>query len=418
MGLLFNKKNKATESDVSPLSIEVKGSALEHVLDYFIQNESFLLARMQEDKSNEKNKEAMLKRAKEQFTHLGMSKEQIADHVKQFERYIWGYYRLDELIEDKEISDIKCYTDKRIRVKRLGERMDAPENVKFSSKEDYTRLVNMVAVKNQVNISTLNALQTFTDSESNPDFILRCDICTEYINSHKYPVLQIRKFPKYKYSLQELIKLDFLTPEQAEYLSRAVTDAKGMYFTGAGSSGKTTLMNTLIDRIPHNNSGLAIQENPELFSDTHPDLLFQRIRKNSGENRVQYDLGVLAKNGLLIDIDYFIIGEIKGKEAAEFMKCSYTGVKCWATGHGQNEKEGIYKLADYIKQATDYSFEQCLRMLTGLEVIVYLKNWQVAGIAEIKGYDMEKKDLIIETVDLPVPPPRVKRTQEGKNERN
>ena len=400
-------KNKSESSSLHKIE-EIKENAstdvLEKVLDYFIHNQSVLLTRLQEDKTNESLKREMLRITEEQFTLHNIEKNKIPEYVKSFERYIWGYYVLDELINDKNISDIKCYDFDHIRIKALGKRSGT--SVKFQSREEYKRFVSMVAVKNQVNISTLNAMQTFTDSESSPDFILRFDICTGYINSSRLPMMQIRKFPKFKYTFQELIGKNVMTREQAEYLELKVKDASGIYITGKGSSGKSIMMNSLLEVIPHDKSVLGIQENEELFTKTHPDMLFQRIRSSSGENRVQYGLNELATNGLLLDVDYFVIGEIKGSEAAAFMQASYTGYQCWATGHGRSEQEGIYKLADNIKRSTSYKFEECLRMLTGIEVVVFMKNFQVAGIAEIKGYNEDEKRLIIQTVDLPKPLPR------------
>lgn len=70
-------------------------------------------------------------------------------------------------------------------------------------------------------------------------------------------------------------------------------------------------MNALIEHIPHDKSGLVIQENEELFSNTHPDLMFQHIVSAHGEGKIKYDLKDLSRNGLLVDLDYFIIGEIR-----------------------------------------------------------------------------------------------------------
>lgn len=61
--------------------------------------------------------------------------------------------------------------------------MNAPEEIKFLSPEDYKRFVRVTATKNKVNISLVNALVNFTDSNSSEDFILRFDISTGFINS-------------------------------------------------------------------------------------------------------------------------------------------------------------------------------------------------------------------------------------------
>ena len=406
-------KNKTEEFPELPsinasIAMEEPENLLEKILNHIIHNESDLLASMQDGKKNEKTKERLLKVAEEQFRTLspGIDKKTLSDNLYAFERYLLGYHILDELIEDKNISDIKCYDYDHIQVKRLGKRMPCPSNVKFKNREDYNRLVSMAAAKNQINISTLNAIQTFTDEDSSPDFILRFDICTGYINTSKVPMMQIRKFPKHKYTMRELIDLQVMTKEQAAYLEDKVKNASGIFWTGKGGSGKSICMNSMLDIIPHDRSVLVLQENQELFSDTHPDMLVQKIRISSGEGRVQYGLKELATNGLLLDVDYYVISEIKGSEASEFAQASYTGHICWASGHGRSAKEGLYKCADNIKRATSYDYSECLRLLSGMEVVIYMKDFQVAEIAENKGYDEDKKALVIEVVDLPKPPPR------------
>lgn len=79
-------------------------------------------------------------------------------------------------------------------------------------------------------------------------------------------------------------------------------------------------MNTLIEEIPHDKSGLFIQENEELFTlpvkdGGHPEIMFEHIVSNKGEGKVKYTLGALTQTGLLQDLDYIGIGEIKGDEA-------------------------------------------------------------------------------------------------------
>lgn len=412
MGNLFAFRNKSRTETDSILTAsgknKIQENILEKVLDHIIHYEGALLTSMQEDRSNEKIKEKLLKVAGEQFDihSPGMDKETRIDYLNTFEQYLWGYHVLDELIADKDISDIKCYDYDHIQVKRLGKRMPAPSDIRFHNREDYKRLVAMAAAKNQINISTLNAMQTFTDEDGSPDFNLRFNICTEYINTSKVPMIQVRKFPKYKYSYDELIEMGVMTREQADYLIRKITEATGIFWTGKGGSGKTILMNSSLEMIPHDKSALVLQENQELFSKTHPDMLFQKIRTSNGEGRVQYGLKELATNGLLLDLDYFIISEIKGAEAAEFAQASYTGHNGWASGHGRSAMEGLYKCADNIKRATSYDYAECLRLLSGLEVIVYMRNFQVAEIAENLGYNEETKSLTLKLVDLPAPPPR------------
>ena len=250
--------------------------------------------------------------------------------IERFNKYVWGYYILDDLINDESISDIKVINEKNIRIKRNGKRFSS--GLQFKNAKDYKNFVSSVAVKNKTNLSDINAIQTFTDKVTNPNSILRFNISSELVNSSGLPYLHIRKIPKVKRTKEELISLGMFDEKTADYLIDRLINGEGMFFTGKGASGKTTLMNFLIDYIPSNKSGLAIQENEELFSETHPDIMFQHLVESRGEGKIKYTLRDLTINGLLTDLDYFIIGEIKGGEAADFLNASYTGHVCLASG--------------------------------------------------------------------------------------
>ena len=103
-------------------------------------------------------------------------------------------------------------------------------------------------------------------------------------------------------------------------------------------------MNTLLEEISYNNSCLVIQENEELFTTSHPDMMFQHVVTARHKGEQEYDLKDLARNGLLTDLDYFIIGEIKGGEALYFLNAADTGHKCWASCHGNSSTEAIKNL--------------------------------------------------------------------------
>lgn len=326
----------------------------------------------------------------------GAAEEDIKVLLKQFDHYAFGYHILDSLINDDEISDIKVLGYDKIRVKRNGKRMDS--GISFRSIEDVNRFVENVAIKNKVSLSDLNAVQNFTDKDTNEKFILRINICTPFVNSTDNYYMHIRKIAKQKKDVDRLIKEGMLTVQVANYLMEKAQNSSGILFTGKGASGKTTLMNAMLECIPKDKSGLVIQENEELFSALHPDLMFQHVVEPRGESRIQYSLKDLARNGLLLDLDYFIIGEIKGEEALYFLNAAYTGHRCWASVHGISSTEAMDKLADYAKYASDYSRADLLRMLKSLSVVVFMEDYQVKEISEITGYDEAAQNLVYKRI--------------------
>ncbi|MCD8379531.1 MAG: Flp pilus assembly complex ATPase component TadA [Lachnospiraceae bacterium] len=307
--------------------------------------------------------------------------------------YFQGYHVLEPLIKDDEISDIKVLSYDRIRVKRLGRREDS--ELTFASAQELKQFTEFVAAKNQVSISRTNAMQSFTDKSSSKDFILRFNISQSIINSVDTPYLHIRKIPKKKHSLEDLTELGMLTQKHAEYLRRQLQ--KGyILIAGKGASGKTTLLNALLDEIPRDKSVLVVQENEELFSRVHPDMMFQHVLEQRGESKVRYGLKELSINALLLDLDYIVIGEIKGGEALYFLNAAFTGHLGLATVHGQSGEAALYKLADYVKYESDYSQDEIKKMLGCISTVCYMRDFKLWTITEVK-LD-EKRNLMTRNV--------------------
>ena len=341
---------------------------------------------------------------KEQFLNIvqkyleakGYSGPVIKEVTEMITKYIWGYYIIDDYINDDSISDIKILDESHIRLKINGKRVTADR--KFIDKDDYLHFVEMMCSRNGVSLSDMNAIQYFTDREGSDKAILRFNICSGFINLTESPYVHIRKTLKNKKDLSRLVADDMLPQDVADYLAEQVRTSSGIVFTGKGASGKTTLMNALIDEIPWENSGLVIQESDELFSNKHPDMMFQHVVMNRGEGRISYSLRDLATNGLLTDLDYFIIGEIKGGEALYFLNAAYTGHKCWCSVHGANSKEAIAKLSDYVKYESDYTKGDVMAMLRFLEVVIFMEDYKVMEISKVAGYNQETKNLEFVTI--------------------
>lgn len=326
-----------------------------------------------------------------------LSDDSVETILKSFCDFLWSYDIIDELINDDEISDIKIYDWDRVRVKRFGKRETS--HVRFRNEEHYLNFVEHTAVKNKISISDLNAAQNFVDKKSNERAILRFNITTGFINSSEKPVMHIRKIPKKKRTTEELINAGLFTPGIVNYITDRLQSGDGVLIAGKGASGKTTFLNWLIDLIPDTYSGLVIQENEELFSD-HPDMMFQHTVLNRGEGKIEYTLQDLARNGLLTDLDYFIIGEIKGGEALYLLNAAYTGHKCIATVHGASSTEAMNKLADYVKYASDYKKGEVLEMFLHLNTVVFMENFKVKEISKIDSFDKEKETLNYTRIDL------------------
>lgn len=341
--------------------------------------------------------EELLKRVNKYIESFRLTDSGAERVVRSFKKFLWSYDVIDELIDDDEISDIKIYSADNIRVKRLGKRESS--NIKFRNEKHFLSFVEHTAVKNKVSISDMNAAQNFVDKKNSAKAILRFNITTGFINSSEKPVMHIRKIPKTKKTTEQLINDKFFTQETADYIVNRLINSDGILIAGKGGSGKTTLLNWMLDNIPTNKSGLVIQENEELFSN-HPDMMFQHTVINRGEGKIEYGLQDLARNGLLTDLDYFIIGEVKGGEALYLLNAAYTGHKCIATVHGASSSEAMDKVVDYIKYNSDYTKAEAESMLVHFNTVIFMDDYHIEEITEIQGFDKEKEQLIYTPVKI------------------
>lgn len=369
-------------------------SAVRNITEYYATQEAAVINRMYR---GQMSREEFLEHVNQYIVQVLRAEERyIPLIIEEFSKYIWGYRIISDLISDPTVSDIRIMSYDNVRVKRNGHREGT--DVRFDSPEDLIYFAEYCATKCAHSLSIVNAVASWTDRDGDPDFILRFNVSTSFVNSVHTPYIHIRKIPKTKITIRQLIANGFMTARMASYLKQKAASDGGMIWCGKGGSGKTTGINAFLDVIPQDKSCLVIQENEELFSHVHPEMMFQHIVMSHADSNVSYQLEDLARNGLLMDLDYFVIGEIKGAEALYFLNASYTGHRCWASLHAMSAQEAMIKLADYAKYAGDYTREQVLEMFQDIRTVIFMKDFRIREITEITGFDEREGKLIYRPV--------------------
>jgi len=358
------------------------------VEDYVTQKQTSLL----KIKKGAMTKETFLEEVRGHIAYYyELPKEQEEALLSDFEQYVFGYSVLSPLIDDDSITDIRVVSHDRVRIKRNGIRMDA--GVFFQDANAYKQFVDYVATRNQVSISNLNAIQRFVDHESHPKFILRFTVSMPLVNTASEPYLCIRKVPKTFPTIYELVDRGMLDRETAQLLILRFREGSTL-ICGGNSSGKTTLLNALKETWPDNLAALVIQQADELTTRTHPDMMFLHSLPGSGESMANYDLKDISIAGLTMDIDAFIIGEIKGAEAMYFLNAAYTGQICAGTIHAPSADKAANKLVDYALYESKYTRDELMSMMDCMKTFIFMERFRVKEIYDCQGYDREKKQLI------------------------
>lgn len=357
------------------------------VTDFTTQKQQSLM----QLKKGQLEKQAFLQEAANYIERFySLTEEHKQGLLKEFESYIFGYSKLSALIDDPLVSDIRVVAYDNIRIKRLGQRMAA--GVAFASPKEYRQFIDSIATRNQVNISNLNAIQRFTDNDSHSDFILRFTLSMPLVNTYSEPYLCIRKVPRHFPQMGDLIERGMLTRSTAELLVQRFREGSTL-ICGGNSSGKTTLLNALKETLPDDCAVLVAQQADELTTKMHPDMMFLHSLPGTGEQQVNYDLEHISIAGLTMDVDFFIIGEVKGAEALYLLNAAYTGQLCAGTIHAPSARRATDKLVDYCMYESKYSRNELMRMMDCFQTVVFMKHFHVAEIYECLGWDEERKEL-------------------------
>lgn len=329
-------------------------------------------------------------------TNYDLDEDTAAWIYETYAKFLWGYYRIDELIEDKDISDIRLLGPDSVFYKKKGQRYLS--DIHFSDKHDYDRFIERIIIKNKINAGTQNAIQPFID-KSNPDWRMRFNLSTGYVMASGNAMVHIRKHSTVKRLFQDLIEDGLLTPEVVEIIERKIAAGESFLLCGPSGSGKTTVLNAMIEKIPRSKAIFCVQESEELFTNENREFCSYIIRVAKGEGKVNYSLDVIATNGLLVDTDVYMIGEIKGSEARDFFTAAYTGAQCMGTLHANSARDAFKRLADLIKRTTDYTTSEIEYMLRTLKNVVFFnkEKYQLEEFVEAV-WDEEKNELEYRTI--------------------
>ena len=135
-----------------------------------------------------------------------------------------------------------------------------------------------------------------------------------------------------------------------EFLSLAVQSRKNIIVAGGTSTGKTTFLNALLKEIPIEERLILIEDTPEIQMD-HPNALgLLSVRGELGE--AQVSTNDLVQASLRMRPDRIILGELRGPEAASFLRAVNTGHPgSITTVHADSPRGAVDQLSLLVLQA-------------------------------------------------------------------
>ncbi|SFI53147.1 type IV secretion system protein VirB11 [Caulobacter sp. UNC279MFTsu5.1] len=134
------------------------------------------------------------------------------------------------------------------------------------------------------------------------------------------PTFTIRKPARQAFTLDDYVRAGVMSVEQALVLWEAVRERRNILVAGPTSSGKTTLVNALLDKVAETADRVILCEDLRELQCAAPNLVALRTIEGV------VSLTDLVRSTLRLRPDRIIIGEVRGAEALDL-------VKAWGTGH-------------------------------------------------------------------------------------
>ncbi len=201
------------------------------------------------------------------------------------------------------------------------------------------------------------------------------------------PTFAIRKRALAVFRLEQYVEQGIMTARQRDVLLTAIKARRNILVVGGTGSGKTTLVNALIDTMMDTFPHLRMF----IFEDT------AEIQCRA-DNCVQYHTTVdvtmakLLKISMRMRPDTILVGEVRGPEALDLLMAWNSGHEGGiATLHANHARAGLSKLALYISMNQDYPKPIEPLIAEAVQVVVHITRCadgrRVEDILEVQGYE-------------------------------
>ncbi len=209
------------------------------------------------------------------------------------------------------------------------------------------------------------------------------------------PIFDIRKHSTHIFSIEEYIRDQILTREQADIISKAVVERQNILIAGGTCSGKTTLAKTIIELArTSGNPGeryVIIEDTIELHCNAKNIV---HIHATSREM-----LSRFTQSAMRLRPDRVIIGEVRGREAYDLMYLLNSGHPgSFTTIHANSSRLALHKFLMLARESGEDVHPK--RVVECFDIVISIRRTEqglrVDDVAEVVDYD--GSDFIVKSV--------------------
>ena len=206
------------------------------------------------------------------------------------------------------------------------------------------------------------------------------------------PHLTVRKFLRPATTAEDFVALGTMDRRMAWFLSQAVQSAATIVFSGGTGSGKTTMLEVLASYIDPAERIITIEDTLELHL-RQPNCVRLIGRMSNVEGEGVITLGQLFRNSLRMRPNRIILGEIRGREAVDFLQAITSGHRgSMAVIHAANAREALLRIESLAMMAGRGAERGSVltQISEGIDLVVQLDQHhdgvrRVVAISEVVG---------------------------------
>jgi pilus assembly protein CpaF len=208
------------------------------------------------------------------------------------------------------------------------------------------------------------------------------------------PSLSIRRFGKRRYSVDDLVAKDSITPDMVEFVRAIIRARLNVLVCGGTGSGKTTMLNCISAFIPVDERVVTIEDSAELVLQ-QPHVVRLETRPPNVEGKGEVTARELVRNTLRMRPDRIIVGEVRGSEVFDMLQAMSTGHDgSLCTIHANTPRDSMGRLEMMMLLAGWSIPQRAMRqqIASALNVIVHVSRLsdgtrKVMRISELVGME-------------------------------
>ncbi len=296
---------------------------------------------------------------------------------KRIHDEFFGYGPLKSLLQDTEITEIIINGSKNIFFEKTG--MLFKHQDEFYSNTTFNNFIHLLTSETNSKID-IQQPHLNIDWQGFRVHIISKPICPN-------TSINLRRHSYNTFNFRSLKDMGWAPDQQVSTILDQIEMHNNILIVGTTGSGKTTLINSMLQTVKDNCRCVIIEDTSELITpnDVSTKLLTRQQERN---HFYEYDQAELIRQSLRMRPERLIVGEVRGHEAKDYLLALSTGHNGgFCSLHASSARQALLRLEMLVQMgAPQWSLETIRRLIQlSLDTIIVVDSSD--GFRHLKSID-------------------------------